>query len=78
MNTLSSFAPVLPEIALAGGAMVLLMLGVFREDTARNGASIGRLAVLLMAAVAVMVGSAGAERLELFDGAFVVDAFSRF
>jgi NADH-quinone oxidoreductase subunit N len=78
MNTLSSFAPAVPEIALAAGAMVLLMLGVFREDTARNGTSVGWLAVLVMAAVAVLVGAGGAERIELFDGAFVVDAFARF
>ncbi len=58
--------------------MVLLMLGVFREDTARNGTSVGWLAVLLMAVVAVLVGAGGAERIEVFDGAFVSDAFSRF
>lgn len=78
MSTLSTFAPALPEIVLAVGAIVLLMLGVFRADTDRNGTSVGWLSVLLMAVVALMVGAGGAERLEIFDGAFVVDAFARF
>lgn len=78
MDTLASFAPALPEIALATGAMVLLMLGVFREDTSRNGISVGWLSVLLMAVVAFNVGLGGSERVELFDGAFVVDGFARF
>jgi len=78
MSTLQSFAPALPEIVLAAGAMVLLMLGVFRADTERNAVSVGWLAVLVMAVVALIVGAGGAERTEIFDGAFVVDAFARF
>jgi len=78
MSTLQSFAPALPEIVLAAGAMVLLMLGVFRTDTERNAVSVGWLAVLVMAVVALIVGAGGAERIEIFDGAFVVDAFARF
>ena len=78
METLASFAPALPEIVLAAGAMVLLMIGVFRDDNARNGVSAGWLAVLLMGLVAFYTGTGGSERLELFDGAFVVDGFARF
>jgi NADH-quinone oxidoreductase subunit N len=78
METLASYAPAVPEIALATGAMVLLMLGVFRDDTARNGLSVGWLSVLLMAVVAFYVGVGGSARVELFDGAFVVDGFARF
>ncbi|OYW54791.1 MAG: NADH-quinone oxidoreductase subunit N [Hyphomicrobium sp. 32-62-53] len=78
MDTLASYAPALPEIVLAAGAMLLLMLGVFREDTARTGRSIGWLSIGLMAIVALLVGWGGADRVELFDGAYVSDAFSRF
>ncbi len=78
METLAAFTPALPEIILAAGAMLFLMLGVFSADTARTGVFIGWLTVLLMAGVAIMIGTSGAERVELFDGAFVVDAFSRF
>ncbi|MCU0731321.1 MAG: NADH-quinone oxidoreductase subunit NuoN [Hyphomonas sp.] len=78
MDTLASYAPALPEIALAVGAMLLLMLGVFRDDTARTGHSIGWLSIGLMALVALLVGWGGADRVELFDGAYVSDAFSRF
>jgi NADH-quinone oxidoreductase subunit N len=78
METLASFAPALPEILLAAGAMVLLMIGVFRDDNARNGVSAGWLAVLLMGLVAFYTAAGGSERVELFDGAFVVDGFARF
>jgi NADH-quinone oxidoreductase subunit N len=78
MTTLQSFVPALPEIVLSVGAMVLLMLGVFREDNARNGTSVGWLAVLVMAVTAILVGFSGSERVEAFEGAFVVDAFGRF
>ena len=78
MDTLISFAPALPEIALAVGAMALLMLGVFREDSARTGLMIGWLSIVLLAGVAIVVGWGGADRIELFDGAYVSDAFSRF
>jgi NADH-quinone oxidoreductase subunit N len=78
MDTLISFAPALPEIVLAMGAMALLMLGVFREDNARTGLTIGWLSIVLLGGVAILVGWGGADRIELFDGAYVSDAFSRF
>lgn len=78
MSALEAFAPALPEILLAGGAMVLLMLGVFREDNDRNGHSIGWLAVLLMAVTAFLVGIGGAPKVEIFAGSFIVDGFARF
>ncbi len=75
---LQSFAPAFPEIFVAVGAMALLMLGVFRDDTERNGVATGWLAIGVLAVAALMVAGQGATRATLFDGAFVVDGFGRF
>jgi NADH-quinone oxidoreductase subunit N len=77
MSALAVYAPLLPEAILAIGAMVLLMLGVFRPDTQEEAGRIMWLAiaVLLAAGFAVLQG-AGTEL--LFAGAFIVDSFARF
>ena len=72
---LPDLLPIAPEILLAVGAMVLLMIGVFSgEDIAPTitGASIG----LLAGAILILLFSSG--RYEIFDGAFVLDGFARF
>ncbi len=78
MTTLQSFAPALPEILMAVGAMAILMLGVFRDDTERNGISCSWLAIVLLAVVAAVVAMSGPGADKLFDGAFIVDDFARF
>ncbi len=77
MSALAVYAPLLPELILAIGAMALLMLGVFRPETGDEAGRIMWLAIAVMAAagVAVVVGESAAQ---LFDGAFVVDGFARF
>src|SRR5262249_57513424 len=68
--------PALPEIVLAIGAMVLLMLGAFRGErstTAVNWVAI----VLLVAAGAIVVWLPG-DKLIAFGGSFVLDTFARF
>jgi len=78
MQHLSVYAPVLPEIVVAVGAMGLLMYGAFRKDTPRGDFVTAWLAigVLLVAAVLIIVGGTGRE--VVFDGAFIVDDFARF
>jgi len=79
MQALESYAPMLPEIALAVGAMLILMLGVFRKDVE---AGADRVAGWLSVAVLVIAGGlvvyGGDAREALFDGGFISDAFSRF
>lgn len=74
MTALPDFALALPEILLAAGALVLLMIGAFAGEK-RTGLVSG-LAVLLLigVAAAVILGRDGAT----FDDAFVVDGFGRF
>ena len=57
--------PVLPELVLAVGAMVLLMLGAFQE---RAVTAINWLAILLLIAAGAVICWLPAERLEAFGG----------
>jgi NADH-quinone oxidoreductase subunit N len=65
----------LPEIFLVIAAMVLLMLGVFREKS-EDIINIAAIAVLGVAVVLVIAGGGG--RAEAFGGSLVIDAFARF
>jgi NADH-quinone oxidoreductase subunit N len=68
--------PVAPEIALACGAMLLLMFGVFRgEQSARP---VNWLSILILIAAGALIAWLPGERLEAFGGSFVVDSFARF
>src|SRR6266567_933489 len=68
--------PAVPEIVLAVGAMLLLMLGVFRGEQASKGIEAG--AILLLLVTALIVGWLPAGKLVTFGGSFVVDGFARF
>ena len=73
---ISALLPILPEIVLALGAMLMLMLGVIygeRSGDVVNGLCLG---VLLLAAVLLLTLPAG--RYALFGGSFVVDEYARF
>jgi NADH-quinone oxidoreductase subunit N len=78
MQHLSVYAPILPEIIVAVGAMGLLMYGAFRKDMPRGDFVTAWLAigVLLVATVLIVAGGTGRE--VVFDGAFIVDDFARF
>src|SRR5215470_12490171 len=68
--------PVLPELVLATGAMVLLMLGAYRgQDTTRT---VTWLAVLLLVGTGVLELMLPAGKLTTFGGSFIVDDFARF
>src|SRR6266702_4655605 len=68
--------PALPELVLAAGSMVLLMLGAYRgEGTTRlvNG-----LAVVLLVVAGALELMLPAGKLTTFGGSFIVDDFARF
>jgi NADH-quinone oxidoreductase subunit N len=69
-----TFVPILPELVLAVGAMVLLMVGVFAGE--RSAGLITALSVVLLAAAAVAVIWIP-DRYVTFNGAFTFDAFAR-
>ena len=68
--------PVLPELMLAVGAMVLLMVGVFRGERLFTVLSGVAIALLLLAGIMVLYLPAGT--LTTFGGSFIVDDFARF
>jgi NADH-quinone oxidoreductase subunit N len=76
VSTLPAFVPAMPEIVLAAGAMVLLMLGVFRKESPTRAISIG--AILLFAVAAFLIAGQGSESATTFSGMFVIDPFTRF
>ncbi|MBO0764092.1 MAG: NADH-quinone oxidoreductase subunit NuoN [Hyphomicrobiaceae bacterium] len=78
MDQLVAYWPLFPELLLAVGAMVLLMIGAFRPERENTAEAIGWLAILilLMAGWLLTQQPPGVHR--LFDGAFVVDDFARF
>jgi NADH-quinone oxidoreductase subunit N len=68
--------PVLPELVLATGAMVLLMLGAYRgQDTTRT---VTWLSIVLLVATGVLELMLPAGKLTTFGGSFIVDDFARF
>lgn len=70
-----SFA--LPELLLAIGSMVLLIVGVFLGDKSAKQIAYASVA-LLVAALALVVVGPSAGRASLFDGAFEIDGFAAF
>src|SRR5262245_29572605 len=70
-----SFTPILPELILALGAMVLLLVGVFVGER-RSVGLITVLSVVLIVAAAVAVVWIP-DRYVTFNGAFTFDAFAR-
>jgi NADH-quinone oxidoreductase subunit N len=68
--------PVLPELVLAVGAMVLLMLGAYRGP--QTTSLITGLAVGLLVVVGALELSLPAGKLTTFNGSFIVDDFARF
>jgi NADH-quinone oxidoreductase subunit N len=64
----------LPELILASGGMLTLLFGVLRGEKGMGASSLVAMIVLAAAAYFVFRGGTGAA----FNGAFVVDDFTRF
>src|SRR5260221_7500398 len=68
--------PVLPELVLAAGAMVLLMLGAYRGQ--QTTSLVTGLAICLLVVTGVLELLLPAGKLTTFAGSFIVDDFARF
>jgi NADH-quinone oxidoreductase subunit N len=68
--------PILPEIVLAIGAMLLLLAGTFGGRNAWRTIAVAAI-VLLVATAGIVVWLPG-DKLVTFGGSFVVDGFARF
>ncbi len=76
MSAVPSLIPALPEIILAVGAMVLLMVGAYGGERTNFAVSAAAIGLLVVACVTIVLLPAG--RLSTFNGSFVVDDFARF
>ena len=77
MTLMQSLGPLLPELLLAIGAMVLLVVGVFQPQTDEQGRTVGWLAIILLVLAGAMVVLQPVGVRVMFEGAFVVDSFAR-
>src|SRR6185437_12456331 len=73
---ISGLMPVLPEIVLAVGAMLMLMMGVTIGE--RSARLVNSVSILILIAVAFLICWLPAGRQVLFNGSFVIDGFARF
>ena len=70
--------PILPEAVLAGGAMLMLMVGVGAHQSERSARIVNGFCVAVLALSALVVLMLPPGRSELFGGSFVVDDYARF
>src|SRR5262245_33949362 len=75
-EALELYGPLLPELILAGGAMLLLMIGAFRGERAAGPMLVYAVALLL--AASVVIALMPDERVAIFNGSFVLDGFAKF
>jgi NADH-quinone oxidoreductase subunit N len=74
MTIQADLVVLLPELILAVGAMVLLLIGAFRGDKSANLVTILSVVLIAVSAYVTMVLGDG----QAFHGAFVMDGFARF
>jgi NADH-quinone oxidoreductase subunit N len=74
--TAASLLPILPELVLAGGAMLLLLLGVYAGNN--SAPAINGLSIMLLIFVAALIVFGTTGRVAIFGDSFVVDGFARF
>lgn len=71
-----NLTPAMPELILAVGAMVLLMIGVFSKS--KSTATVTGLSIALLIAAGIVIFTSGSETVTTFDGSFVVDPFANY
>ncbi len=74
---LPALLPALPEMILAGGAMVLLMLGAYRGERSSPVVALGAIMVLMAGMGAIAFFLPGGKTVT-FGGSFILDDFARF
>jgi NADH-quinone oxidoreductase subunit N len=76
MLHLSTLMPLLPELTLIVGALMLLMIGAISGEKSSGG--ITALSIILILCVGLLIAIAPPGKAAVFGGSFVVDDFSRF
>jgi NADH-quinone oxidoreductase subunit N len=73
----STLWPIAPELALAIGAMLLLMIGVAGKESDQASDTISWLALLVLLVAGLLLMRQPVAKAVLFENAFVVDQFAR-
>ena len=73
-----NFAAMWPELLLAAGALLLLMVGAFTRNGVAAGRTVCWLAFFILVAALILVIAQPSTGQTLFEGAFIVDGASRF
>src|SRR5689334_7005152 len=76
LPTLHELMPIMPEIVLACGAMLMLMLGVFAGERQAGAVNSLSVVVLVLSGVALTFVPPGSH--PMFGGSFLVDDYARF
>jgi len=76
MNDAQDLYTALPELLLAGGAMVLLMMGAYQGNRATG--AVLRYAVVVLVLAGLIIARMPDERVVAFGGSFMVDGFAKF
>jgi len=74
--TIPAFGPMLPEILMAAGVLILVLFGAFRGERSGYGMNVIALALIAVTFLAVLM--LPSERVETMAGSFVVDSFAKF
>ncbi|GJD54936.1 NADH-quinone oxidoreductase subunit NuoN [Methylobacterium dankookense] len=75
-SVLPTLAPLIPEIILSVGVMVLILYGAFRGERSVEGVNVGAL-ILLLLALFVVVSQAPGIKVTTLSGAFIQDSFAK-
>ena len=75
MTAVPDLMPLLPELVMAVGAMVLLMIGVFAGDEPVGTVTVGAVILIVVAAALLLFAPVFGTT---FEGAFILDPFARF
>ena len=73
---LPALLPALPELVLAGGALLLLMVGAYRGERSTPVVALGAI-MLLIAGIVIVIWLPGGKT-TTFGGSFILDDFARF
>ena len=78
LTQISDLWPMLPEIVMACGAMVMLMVGVGIYQSERSARIVNGFCIAVLALTGLIVAMQPPGRTVMFYGSFMVDAYARF
>ena len=78
LTQISDLRPMLPEIVMACGAMVMLMVGVGIYQSERSARIVNGFCLAVLALAGLIVAMQPPGRTVMFHGSFMVDEYARF